>query len=154
MGSNLWHTISNDSVYDATPAQGLLWPEGPRRGSARSWPLSVWRRRRWRSSALRPDISLVPMVNGVSKKIQHIKTPSKSCIEVLFHTTKIRKSDGSSKFNKLCINGLKAIYRLSAESVIIQFLQLALLFAIRTILSCINCRYWRSSSLYKVSIIW
>ena len=24
IGSNLWHTISNDSVYDATPAQGLL----------------------------------------------------------------------------------------------------------------------------------
>lgn len=43
------------------------------------------------------------------------EVPSKPCIEVLFHTTKIRKRNGSTKFNKLCINGLKAIYRLSDE---------------------------------------
>ena len=41
------------------------------------------------------------------------EAPSKPCIEVLFHTTKIRKRNGSTKFNKLCINGLKAIYGLS-----------------------------------------
>lgn len=37
------------------------------------------------------------------------ETLSKPCIEVLFHTTKIRKRKGSTKFNKLCINVLKAI---------------------------------------------
>ena len=43
------------------------------------------------------------------------EAPSKPCIEVLFHTTKIRKRNGSTKFNKLRINGLKAICRLSNE---------------------------------------
>lgn len=43
------------------------------------------------------------------------EAPAKPCIEVLFHTTKIRKRNDSTKFNKLCINGLKAIYGLSDE---------------------------------------
>ena len=34
---------------------------------------------------------------------------AKPCVEVLFHTTKIRKRNDSAKFNKLCINGLRAI---------------------------------------------
>ena len=41
------------------------------------------------------------------------EAPAKSCIEVLFHTTKIRKRNDSTKFNKLCINGLKTICGLS-----------------------------------------
>ena len=38
---------------------------------------------------------------------------AKPCVEVLFHTTKIGKRNDSTKFNKLCINGLKAICGLS-----------------------------------------
>lgn len=40
---------------------------------------------------------------------------AKPCIEVLFHTTKIGKRDDSTKFNKLYINGLKAVYGPSGE---------------------------------------
>ena len=43
------------------------------------------------------------------------EAPAKPCVEVLFHTAKIRKRNDSTKFNKLCINGLKAIYGLSDE---------------------------------------
>lgn len=43
------------------------------------------------------------------------ETPSKPCIEVLFYTTKKRKSNGSTKFNNFCINVLNVIYRLSNE---------------------------------------
>ncbi len=41
------------------------------------------------------------------------EAPAKPCDEVFFHTTKIGKRNDSTKFNKLCINGLKAIYGLS-----------------------------------------
>ena len=43
------------------------------------------------------------------------EAPAKPCIEVLLHTTKIRKRNGTAKFNKLCINGLKVIHGLSGE---------------------------------------
>jgi len=43
------------------------------------------------------------------------ETSAKPCVEVLFHTTKIGKRNDSTKFNKLCINGLKTIYGLSDE---------------------------------------
>ena len=43
------------------------------------------------------------------------EAPAKPCVEVLFHTTKIRKRNDSTKFNKLCINGLEAICGLSDE---------------------------------------
>ena len=43
------------------------------------------------------------------------EAPAKPCVEVLFHTTKIRKRNDSTKFNKLRINGLKAICWLSDE---------------------------------------
>ena len=43
------------------------------------------------------------------------EAPAKPCVEVLFHTTKIGKRDDSTKFNKLCINGLKAVCGLSDE---------------------------------------
>ena len=42
-------------------------------------------------------------------------TSANPCIEVLFHTTKIGKGNGSTKFKKLCINELKAIYGLSGR---------------------------------------
>ena len=40
------------------------------------------------------------------------KALAKPGIEVLFHTSKIRRTNDNSKFNELCINGLKAICRL------------------------------------------
>ena len=64
---------------------------------------------------------------GVSHLLEELFTPAgkfypvgfeasaKPCVEVLFHTAKIRKRNDSTKFNKLCINGLKAIYGLSDE---------------------------------------
>ena len=43
------------------------------------------------------------------------KALAKPGIEVLFHTTKIRKRNDSTRFNKLCINGLKDVCGLLAK---------------------------------------
>ena len=84
----------------------------------------------------RPDISLIPLVHGVSQEIQHVQTPSviregprrvsevhqvrldvlfQSRIDVLFHTTKVRKRIDAHKSNRLSISTLKVISRLSVE---------------------------------------
>lgn len=84
----------------------------------------------------RPDISLIPLVHGVSQEIQHVQTPSviregprrvsevqqvrldilfQSRIDALFHTTKVRKRFDAHKSNRLSISALKVISRLSVE---------------------------------------
>lgn len=84
----------------------------------------------------RPDISLIPLVHGVSQEIQHVQTPSviregprrvsevhqvrldvlfQSRIDALFHTTKVRKRIDAHKSNRLSISTLKVISRLSVE---------------------------------------
>lgn len=65
-----------------------------------------------------PEELLAPA--GESYPIR-LDAPAKPCIEVLFHTTKIRKRNDSTIFNKLCINELKAICRLSSELDILLF---------------------------------
>lgn len=49
------------------------------------------------------------------------ETLTKPCVEVLFHTTKIGKRNDSTKFNKLCINALKATRGLCGELCILLF---------------------------------
>lgn len=44
-----------------------------------------------------------------------LDAPSQSCVEVLFHTTKVRKRFGMRKFNELSVKLLNAIFGLSGE---------------------------------------